>query len=61
MTKATTKIFGKYYWSSAGLVREPEISYGVIPWFDSIRLEEFCVPNTDIRLKYFTEMSMLRD
>ena len=60
MTKATTKIFGKYYWSSAGLIREPEISYGFFPWFDSICLEEFCVPDTDIRLKYRTEMTFER-
>lgn len=61
MTKATTKVFGKYYWSSADLVREPEISYGSVPWFDSIRLDEFCVPNTDIRLKYRTDMFISRD
>ena len=59
MTKATTKIFGKYYWSSRDLVREPNISYSMVDYND-VDLPEFRVPNTGIKLKYESKVEFTK-
>lgn len=55
MTKATTKIFGNYYWSSRDLVREPETVYSNNPDYVSLDIPEYRIPNTSIKLKYFSD------
>ena len=59
MTKATTKIFGKYYWSSRDLKREPKIEYCNTD-YQSLNLEEFRIPNTSIMLKYETKVDFVK-
>lgn len=54
VTKSVKKIFGKFYWSSHDLVREPEIIYEN-RCYDAILEEEHAVPGTPIRLKYVTD------
>lgn len=61
MTKATTKIFGNYYWSSRDLVREPEIEYFNAPDYVDIDTDEYSVPNTSIKLKYVSEYVFTKD
>lgn len=51
MTKATTKIFGHYYWSSRDIIREPKIEY-MNTDYNNIELEKYRIPNTSIELKY---------
>lgn len=60
MTKATTKIFGKYYWSSRDLVREPKIEYKNTQYQD-IDLQEFRIPNTSIKLKYESRVDFKKE
>lgn len=60
MTKATTKIFGKYYWSSRDLVREPKIEYKNTQYQD-IDLQEFRIPNTSIKLKYESRVDFTKE
>lgn len=53
ITKDNKAIFGRYYWSSRNLVREPEIEYSDVD-FDSIITRTYTVPKTNIDLKYYT-------
>ena len=59
MTKNSVKIFGKYYWSSKGLVREPKIEYSNSD-FTEIDLPTFQVPNTSILMKYDTVVNFTK-
>lgn len=52
ITKDAKKLFGKYYYSSRGLKREPDIEYYYTN-YDSVELKEYFVPNTRHRVKYF--------
>lgn len=51
ITKGNDRIFGRYYWSSRNIVREPDIEYTNSP-YDEIELPEFAVPNTSVKVKY---------
>lgn len=53
ITKDNKAIFGRYYWSSRNLVREPEIEYSDVD-FDSIITRTYTVPKANIDLKYYT-------
>lgn len=59
MTKSTTKIFGKYYWSSRDLVRQPQIEYCNTD-YNEIKLEEFRIPNTSMKLKYESKVEFVK-
>lgn len=51
ITKGNDKIFGRFYWSSKNLNREPEISYGMTD-FGLINQPEYEVEGTTRKLKY---------
>lgn len=51
ITKGNDKIFGRFYWSSKNLTREPEIAYGMAD-FGEINQFEYKVPNCTRKLKY---------
>lgn len=53
ITKDNKSIFGRYYWSSRNLVREPEIEYSDVD-FESIKTKTYTVPKANIDLKYYT-------
>ena len=53
ITKDNKAIFGRYYWSSRNLVREPDIEYADVN-YDDIKAQQYSVPNTKIDLKYYT-------
>lgn len=55
ITKGVDRIFGRYYWSSRNIVREPEIEYLSVP-YDEIDLPEYTVPGTCYKCKYLTQM-----
>lgn len=55
ITKGTDKIFGRYYWSSRNIDREPYTEYYNVA-YDEVDLEEFTVPGTAVRVKYLQEM-----
>lgn len=55
ITKGTDKIFGRYYWSSRNIDREPYTEYYNVT-YDEVELEEFAVPGTAVRVKYLQEM-----
>lgn len=56
LTKDSRRIFGKSYWSSRDIKREPEIEYSNTDYLE-LNLQEFRVPCTNIRLKYRMEIS----
>ena len=60
MTKSTTKIFGKYYWSSRDLMRQPKIEYKNTQYQD-IDLQEYRIPNTSIKLKYESRVEFTKE
>lgn len=51
MTKDVKRIFGKYYWSSRGICREPKIIYTDTD-FSSVKAEEHFCPDAGFSLKY---------
>ena len=51
ITKGNDKIFGRFYWSSKNLVREPEIAYAMTD-FGDVNQFEYKVPNCTRKLKY---------
>lgn len=51
MTKDVKRIFGKYYWSSRGICREPKIIYTDTD-FGSVKAEEHYCAEAGISLKY---------
>ena len=53
ITKENQAVFGRYYWSSRNLTREPDTVYENTDW-ESLKLKEHTVPNTQINLKYYT-------
>lgn len=55
ITKGTDRIFGRYYWSSRNIDREPYTEYYNVP-YDEVELPEFEVPNTAVRVKYLQDM-----
>lgn len=55
ITKGVDRIFGRYYWSSRNINRDPQIEYCNVP-YDEIDLIEFAVPGTSYRLKYDQQM-----
>lgn len=61
MTKASTKIFGKYYWSSSDLTREPKITYTSTTDYQEIDLPEYTIPKIGVGLKYKSELSFQKD
>ena len=60
ITKGNDRIFGKYYWSSKNIDREPYTEYYNVP-YDELELEEYPVPGTAIRVKYLQEMEYTMD
>lgn len=52
ITKDCEKIFGKFYWSSRNIVREPKIIYANTDDFDSIPQPEHTIDGCNFRLKY---------
>lgn len=58
ITKGNDRIFGRYYWSSRNLVREPYIEYSNTP-YDEIDLPEFEVPGTAYKVKYEQRMDYI--
>lgn len=58
ITKGNDRIFGRYYWSSRNLVREPYIEYSNTP-YDEIDLPEFEVPGTGYKVKYEQRMDYI--
>ena len=52
ITKDTAKIFGKYFWSSRNIVREPQIRLCNTEDFDSIAQPEHLIEGCNFRLKY---------
>ena len=60
ITKEQKKIFGKYYWSSKNIEREPKIILARTD-FESVLAEDFCPNGTSYRFKYdsfFSEMKI---
>ena len=60
ITKGSDKIFGKYYWSSKGIRREPQTILGMHnSLWDDVRFNRFSVriPNTDICILYGTNIN----
>lgn len=55
ITKGNDRIFGRYYWSSRNIDREPYIEYTNSP-YDEIDLPEFIVPGTAYKVKYDQQM-----
>lgn len=55
ITKGNDRIFGRYYWSSRNIDREPYIEYTNSP-YDEIELPEFIVPGTAYKVKYDQQM-----
>lgn len=53
ITKDNKAIFGRYYWSSRNLTREPDVEYSDVD-FESIITPTYSVPKTEICLKYYT-------
>lgn len=61
MTKDQKKIFGKYYWSSQNLLRDPAVEYFNISegTFELIDSREYHLPFSDeIGIKYISEISL---
>lgn len=58
ITKGNDRIFGRYFWSSRNIVREPSIEYTNTP-YDEIDLPEFPVPGTAYRVKYEQRMDYI--
>lgn len=55
ITKQSNMIFGRYYWSSRNLVREPEtVLHDTV--YQDLDMPEFSVPKTGLKLKYLNEM-----
>ena len=52
ITKDCEKIFGKFYWSSRNIIREPQIIYADTDDFDSIPQPEHTIAGCNFRLKY---------
>lgn len=55
ITKGNDRIFGRYYWSSRNIDREPYIEYTNSP-YDEIEFPEFIVPGTAYKVKYDQQM-----
>lgn len=55
ITKDVKKIFGKYYWSSRNILREPEIILSNTN-YDDVISEEVCAPNSLNKFKYDSSM-----
>ena len=55
ITKGNDRIFGRYYWSSRNIDREPYIEY-TNSSYDEIDLPEFEVPGTAYKVKYDQQM-----
>lgn len=55
ITKGIDRIFGRYYWSSRNLEREPYIEYTNSP-YDEIDLPQYNVPGTGTMVKYDQQM-----
>lgn len=55
ITKGNDRIFGRYYWSSRNIDREPYIEY-TNSQYDEIELPEFIVPGTAYKVKYDQQM-----
>lgn len=51
ITKGNDKIFGRFYWSSKNLVREPEIAYGMTD-FGNVNQFEYSVQGSTRKYKY---------
>lgn len=51
ITKGNDKIFGRFYWSSRNLNREPEIAYGMTD-FGLVNQAEYKIEGTTRKLKY---------
>ncbi len=58
ITKGTDRIFGRYYWSSRNIDREPYTEYYNVP-YDEVDLPEYDVPNTVVRVKYLQDMEFV--
>lgn len=54
ITKDSKSIFGRYYWSSRNVKREPDLQYFDDVDFDSIISRSYNIPRTTIQLKYYT-------
>lgn len=59
ITKGNDRIFGRYYWSSRNIDREPHIEYTNSP-YDEIDLPEFEIPGTGYKVKYDQQMEYTR-
>lgn len=55
ITKGNDRIFGRYYWSSRNIDREPHIEYTNSP-YDEIDLPEYEIPGTGYKVKYDQQM-----
>lgn len=53
ITKENKAIFGRYYWSSRNLVREPVMAYDDVD-YDSIISKEYSIPRVKNKFKYYT-------
>lgn len=53
ITKDAKSIFGKYYWSSKNIRREPDVYLEEVD-FDSVPAKEISIPRTNRKLKYYT-------
>lgn len=51
ITKGNDKIFGRFYWSSRNLNREPELEYFNAPYYE-LDLPEYFIEGTTRRIKY---------
>lgn len=59
MVKDMKKIFGKYYWSSQGICREPQILYTDTD-FETVDSQSYYCSDADISLKYETSFQYTR-
>lgn len=59
ITKQSKMIFGRYYWSSKNLIREPEIILHDTD-YQALDLPEYKVPKSGLNLKYLNEMRILK-
>ena len=60
ITKNCKKIFGKYYWSSKGLVRDVETTYTNTK-FGDVDEPMYRIPNCSILLKYKAELTYTKE
>ncbi len=55
VTKQNNMIFGRYYWSSRNLKREPDLIFFDSD-FNALPFDSVCIPDSSLKLKYLNEM-----